>query len=126
MKPTIALTALAATAFVSTAAPAAPAAPADFTLGMAGNVPTLCRVDARPDAGTLEENCNSARGYAVYAEASPELAGATLVVDGREVPLSASGPTLVSRSDHADVAVRSLELRRSTPAGSLTFRIVPL
>jgi hypothetical protein len=122
MPPRIALTALMASALASTAA----AAPAGFELEMTGHVPTLCRAEARLDVGTLEEFCNHAGGYEVYAEASPELAGATLVVDGAELPLSASGPTLVSRSDHAAIASRSLELRGAAPGGVLTVRIVPL
>jgi hypothetical protein len=123
MPTRIAFTALAATALLSTAANAAPPA---FTLELTGHVPTLCRVEASLEAGTLAETCNAAAGYEVYAEESPELAGTVLVVDGREVPLSASGPTLVSRSDHADIATRSFALRRSAPSGTLTFRIVPL
>jgi len=105
---------------------AAAANPAGFALEMTGEVPTLCRVEARLDAGVLEEFCNAPRGYAVYAEPSAELAGAVLVVDGAELPLSASGPTRVSRSDHAGTATRSLQLRGSAGSGTLTFRIVPL
>jgi hypothetical protein len=123
MLPRIAFTTLTASALASTAAVAAPAG---FTLAMTGHVPTLCRAEVRLDLGTLEEFCNDADGYEVYAEPSPGLAGAVLVVDGAEIPLSASGPTLVSRSDHADIATRSLELRRAGPGGSLTIRIVPL
>ncbi len=121
MLPRIALTALAAAGL----APAA-AAQAGFALEATGHVPTVCRVEARLDAGVLEEFCNSGRGYAVYAEASPELAGAVLVVDGAELPLSTSGPTRVSHSDHAGIATRSLKLRGSAASGRLTFRIVPL
>src|SRR3954463_7798339 len=123
MLPRIALTALAASALASTAAAAAPAG---FALEMTGHVPTVCRVEARLDQGVLEESCNGAGGYEVYAEPSPELANAVLVVDGAEVALSASAPTRISRSDHADIATRSLELRGSSPSGTLTFRIVPL
>ncbi|MFL6845716.1 MAG: hypothetical protein ACJ8ER_12635 [Allosphingosinicella sp.] len=123
MLPRIALTTLAASALVSAASAAAPAG---FALEMTGNVPTVCRVEARLDAGVLEETCNQATGYEVFAEASPELAGAVLVVDGAEVALSASGPTRVSGSDHADIVTHKLELRRSGPSGTLTFRIVPL
>src|SRR5688572_847423 len=115
MLPRIALTAFTATALVST--PAVAAAPA-FTLEMIGHVPTIChtKVQVAPAAGavlagTMHEFCNNAAGYEIYAEHSPELAGAVLVVDGAAMPLSADGPTRVSRSDHADIAARSLELR---------------
>jgi hypothetical protein len=125
----IALTAVAASALVSTAAIAAP----DFTLEITGHVPTLCYAEVRLDAasrGAISEFCNDADGYEVYAERSPELANAVLVVDGVEVALSAEGPTRVSRSDHADIATRSLELRlpdgRAATNGTLSFRVVAL
>lgn len=134
MLPRIATTALAATALVST--PAVAASPA-FTLEMIGHVPTIChaKVEVAPStgaalAGTMSEFCNNAAGYEIFAEHSPELADAVLVVDGVEVSLSASGPTRVSRSDHADIATRSLELRlpdgRAAPNGTLSFRVVAL
>ena len=129
MLPRIALTAVAASALVSTAATATPS----FTLELTGQVPTICYAEVQLNAartGTIDEFCNDANGYEVYAEHSPELAGATLVVDGVEVALSAEGPTRVSRSDHADIATRSLELRlpdgRSAPNGTLSFRVVAL
>ena len=129
MLPRIAFTAVAASALVSTAATATPS----FTLEMTGHVPTICRAEVRLDSsrlGSMDEFCNGANGYEVYAEHSPELADAVLVVDGVEVPLSASGPTRVSSSDHADIATRSLELRlpdgRSAPNGTLSFRVVAL
>ena len=129
MLPRIALTAVAASALVSTAAAAAPS----FTLDLTGQVPTICYAEVQltvAKTGTLDEFCNDANGYEVYAEHSPELAGATLVVDGVEVALSAEGPTRVSRSDHADIATRSLELRlpdgRAAPNGTLSFRVVAL
>ena len=130
MLPRIALIAVAASALVSTAAAATPAS---FTLELTGHVPTICYAQAQLDVarlGTIDEFCNGANGYEVYAEHSPELADAVLVVDGVEVPLSASGPTRVSRSDHADIATRSLELRlpdgRAAPNGTLSFRVVAL
>ena len=129
MLPRIALTAVAASALVSTAAAATPS----FTLELTGHVPTICYAEVQLDVarlGTIDEFCNGANGYEVYAEHSPELADAVLVVDGVEVPLSASGPTRVSRSDHADIATRSLELRlpdgRAAPNGTLSFRVVAL
>lgn len=129
MLPRIALTAVAASALVSTAATATPS----FTLELTGQVPTICFAEVQLNAGrtgTIDEFCNGANGYEVYAEHSPELAGAKLVVDGVEVALSAEGPTRVSRSDHADIATRSLELRlpdgRAAPGGTLSFRVVAL
>jgi hypothetical protein len=137
MLPRIALTAFAASALVSTGAAASPIG---FTLELVGYAPIICHAEVRQNAavpsagrinlGTINEFCNGARGYEVYAEHSPELADAVLVVDGIDVPLSASGPTRVSRSDHADIATRSLELRlpdgRTAPNGTLSFRVVAL
>ena len=126
MLPRIALTAVAASALVSTAATATPS----FTLELTGQVPTICYADVQLNAGTMNEFCNDANGYDVYAEHSPELAGASLVVDGVEIALSAEGPTRVSGSDRADIASRSLELRlpdgRTPSTGSLSFRVVAL
>ena len=135
MLPRIVYTALAASALVSTGAAATSldAGPAGFTIEMTGHVPTICYAEVQLDVarpGLMNEFCNGANGYEIYAEHSPELADAVLVVDGVEVPLSASGPTRVSRSDHADIATRSLELRlpdgRTAPNGTLSFRVVAL
>ena len=137
MVPRIGYIALAALGLVSTAAGAAPAG---LELEIEGRVPTVCRAEVRgnlaaPEAGThalgtLDEYCNNPGGYEVHVLSSPELAGAKLVVDGVEIPLSASGPVLVSRSDHADIATHSLELQlpdgRASPNGILSFRIAPL
>lgn len=129
MLPRIALPLVAASALVSTAATATPS----FTLELTGHVPTICYAEVQLNVagpGTISEFCNHANGYEVYAEHSPDLAGAMLVVDGVEVALSADGPTRVSRSDRADIATRSIELRlpdgRAAPGGSLTFRVVAL
>ena len=130
MLPRIVFTALAASALVSTGAAASPAG---FTLEMTGHVPIICHAEVQLDVanrGTMSEFCNDANGYEIYAEHSPELADAVLVIDGVDVPLSASGPTRVSRSDHADIATRSLELRlpdgRTAPNGTISFRVVAL
>ena len=130
MLPRITLPLVAASALVSTAATAA--APS-FTLELTGYVPTICRAEVQlnlASPGTINEFCNNANGYEVYAEHSPDLADAVLVVDGVEVKLSADGPTRVSGSDHADIASRSLELRladgRTAANGTLSFRVVAL
>src|SRR5215213_10198410 len=122
MLPRIALTAFAASALASTGAIAAPLdGGAGFTLEMTGHVPLICHAEVQNNIatpqdgvvslGTLSEFCNDLNGYEVYAEHSAELADAVLVVDGVPVPLSAEGPTRVSRSDHANIATRSVELR---------------
>ena len=140
MLPRIALAAFAATAFASGAAAAQIDGQAGFSLELIGHVPTICRaevsnpiavpVDGKVSLGTMNEYCNVSSGYEIYADHSPHLAGAVLVVDGVDVPLSDAGPTRVSHSDHADIVSRSLELRlpdgRTLDGANLSFRIVPL
>jgi hypothetical protein len=109
-----------------------------YSIGITGFVPVICRatVDAtivrgdpgRNSLGELTEFCNSPNGYQVFVEGSPELADATIVVDGNRVPLAANGPTLISQSDGP--AIESHRLVLHTPSGnvggSLSFRIVAL
>jgi len=107
-------------------------------VGVSGFVPVMCRAtvnanivtakDGYAELGQLTEFCNSPRGYAVYADHSPELDDVSLIVDGKTVPLQAEGSTLISQSSEAAITHRTVAL--STPAdrstGTITFRIVPL
>jgi hypothetical protein len=133
---------LIASAFPASAvAPGVNIARADTTIAITGVVPVIChaRVDASSVVGTpgtinlgrLKEFCNSAHGYRVYADYSPSLAHAKLMVDGVPVPLQKDGSTLVSHSAKAAIDSRdlTLELPRKGPAtvsGSLSFRIEPI
>jgi hypothetical protein len=140
MLPRIALAAVAATAFASSATAAQLDGQTGFSLELVGHVPTICRAEientivaptsGKVSLGTMKEYCNVANGYEIYAEHSPGLAGAVLVVDGIDVALSDSGPTRISGSDHADIVSRSLELRlpdgRTLDGANLSFRVVPL
>lgn len=106
-----------------------------YTFRIQGLVPVICRATVqgatfvpqagRIDLGTLDEFCNSPGGYEVWAEHSPSLADAKLVVEGREVRLSHSGQTMVSQSLTAAVRKRplALELADGQATGSLTIRI---
>src|SRR4051812_743023 len=125
--PVLIAAALSAPAFAAEAG-----APA-FTLGVSGSVPVACRaeLDARfatgGPVGRLEELCNDPKGYEVYAEASPELAGASLVVDGVATPLSPGAPIRIVHSAKAGMTSRAVELRLPegrAAAGALSFRIV--
>ena len=78
------------------------------------------------ELGELNEFCNSPTGYQVFVDSSPELAGATLKVDGHAVTLSADGPTLLVSSAAPGMTARDLALSGSGAGGSLSFRIVPL
>ena len=110
---------------------------AGFTIGIEGNVPVVCRASFEASSvaagageislGKLSEFCNSANGYQLYVEASPELASAKLIVDGDAVALDGSAPTLVLTSDAPGIASRDVTLLAANSAGgSLSFRIVPL
>ena len=105
-----------------------------FTIGLSGFVPVICRasVDATvvaPGSGTvqlgaLNEFCNSPNGYVVVANYSASLGKATLLVDGKAVPLGADGTTIVTQSDTAAISTHELALQGARQ-GSLSFRIQP-
>ena len=105
-----------------------------FTIGLTGFVPVICRasVDATvvaPSAGTvqlgaLKEFCNSPNGYVVVANYSASLGQATLLVDGKAVPLGADGATIVTQSSTAAIGTHELALQGASQ-GSLSFRIEP-
>jgi hypothetical protein len=130
-----AATALCASLCFAFASPALAEAPR-YSIDIQGFVPVVCR--AKVDAGTvravpgkaelgqLHEFCNSASGYRVYADYSPELANARLVIDGRTVSLSGGGSTLISSSDAAAIATHdlALQLPQGVKGGSISFRIV--
>ncbi len=134
---------LVATALAATIAPANSFAPSvavgaqQFTIGVVGYVPVICRanVDANLVApvagtvslGTLKEFCNSPSGYRVVADYSPALAGSKLLIDGVKTPLGKSGSVVVSQSNRADIVARTveLELAKDGQTGSLSFRIEP-
>jgi hypothetical protein len=126
-----------ASALASSAAFAADVSsgPAAATFEITGFVPVICRANLQSNVvqvsggetklGALNEFCNSPRGYQVFVETSPELSGATLIIDGREVPLSDSGPILVSSSEGPATASRDVRIASGGGSGSLNFRIVP-
>ena len=135
--------ALAVAALGATIAPAGAFAPsvdvgsAQFAIGIVGYVPVICRanVDASsvaPVAGTtslgmLKEFCNSPTGYRVIADYSPTLAQAKLIVDGKPVPLTKDGSTVVTQSNSAQIADHALaiELPTNGQTGNISFRIEP-
>jgi len=108
-----------------------------YTIGFTGIVPTICRasLDANvvpaggreTSLGQLNEFCNSPNGYQIFVETSPELADATLIVDGQTVSLAGNGPVLVAASDGPNILSRNVSLSSPNGAGgSLSFRIVAL
>lgn len=109
-----------------------------FTIGISGFVPVICRASVsaatvtptpgKVSLGELNEFCNSPNGYRVHAQYSGSLATAKLIVDGRPVALEADGDSIISHSTRAAMDSRSLELEleRGVEAGALSFRIEPL
>ena len=109
-----------------------------YRIGVQGYVPVICRISvdaaqidtsaATASLGNLNEFCNNGRGYQVVADYSPVLAGASLIVDGVEVPLNNSGTVMVSRSANPAMINRKVELKLAGSAqpGALSFRIMPL
>lgn len=131
---------LIATAMIGGPATAVPDAPgsSSYSIGITGLVPVICRASvdttivrgaaARNSLGNLNEFCNNPNGYQVFVEASPELANATIVVDGNRVPLAANGPTLISSSNGPSIVSHQLVLHTPTgnANGSLSIRVVAL
>src|SRR5438270_4995510 len=123
--------ALCASAFLATPSLAKGAS---YTIDIQGFVPVICRAQVQATAvpaaageaslGKLTEFCNDAHGYRVYADYSPALAAADLVVDGRIVHLSHAGSTMISQSQYAAIASHDVSLRlpQGVSGGSISFR----
>jgi hypothetical protein len=111
---------------------------AQYTIGISGFVPVVCRatVDAamvpaqggQVSLGSLNEFCNNPNGYEVYADYSANMAKASLLVDGQKVPLGKDGTTRVTKSNRAGIAAHavSLDLPKGVEPGTISFRIVAL
>ena len=109
-----------------------------FTIGISGFVPVICRAsveqtmvapqEGQVSLGALKEFCNSPTGYSIQADYSPSLAHAKIIVDGRPVPLGKSGTAEITKSNKAGIATRDLQLDlpKGVEGGSVSFRIVPL
>jgi hypothetical protein len=136
------LAAVAAVIAASNASAVAPGIAVDsgqFTIGISGYVPVICRASvgaslapvsgANVDLGGLNEFCNSPNGYEVYADYAPSLASASLIVDGQKINLSNGGSTRISKSSQAAIATHSVALdlsKSQNVGGSISFRIVAL
>lgn len=80
------------------------------------------------DLGQFAELCNDRHGFRITMSHGAELAGAELMVDGRAIPLSASGQTVIVDENQPMERVQSVQLRvngtlAETP--SISFRIEP-
>jgi hypothetical protein len=109
---------------------------ASYSIGITGYVPVICRAELSASVvpanagatslGHLNQFCNSANGYQIFVDSSPELANATLTVGGRQVTLSDSGSTLVAASEGPAITSDDVVLQSEGAGGSLSFRIVAL
>ncbi len=109
-----------------------------YVLSITGFVPVICRASVEattvPAAagevslGTLNEFCNSANGYEIYAEHSAALAGGSIVVAGQRIRLSDTGSTRIRMSDRAAIQSNgvSLDVPEGVTSAQIAFRIVPL
>lgn len=106
------------------------------TITISGQVPLVCRVSvdnsasamlsANGNKSLLREFCNNGAGYRVVASFSKQLAAGRLVVDGRTIPLNASGEVVVSDVASAASSVRTIAVEGDAKlAGSIRFRIEP-
>jgi hypothetical protein len=117
--------------------PSVAAGGSQYTIGVVGFVPVICRANVEatvvsPKAGTvslgtLNEFCNSPSGYRVMADFSPGLVDAKLVVDGKKLELGSGGSVVVSESSRAAITARNLELQlpKDGKTGTLSFRVEP-
>lgn len=106
------------------------------TITISGQVPLVCRVSvdnsasamlsANGNKSLLREFCNNGAGYRVVASFSKQLAAGRLIVDGRTIPLNASGEVVVSDVASAASSVRTIAVEGDAKlAGSIRFRIEP-
>jgi hypothetical protein len=120
-------------------APASLNGAAAYTMDVRGFVPVVCRVSvdqslvrpaekqAQIQLGTLQEFCNSPNGYEVWVDHAPGLHTAAFYVDGRRVPASPQGSTLISTSSNAAIRSHDLALDLGEAGAlppSLSLRIV--
>lgn len=142
MKPPSLITSFILGAALAVSAPAwaeepATGAQSQFHLDISGQVPVTCRVlidttivpsaAGRSSLGKMREFCNNPAGYRVVMD-RPAIDGpATLIVDGREIPLTAMGVVIVSQSPRAAVAEHQveIELSQAWAGGAVVFRIEP-
>ena len=118
------------------AQPGSPSGSVSYSIGITGYVPVVCRAELSASVvpasagatslGHLNPFCNSANGYQIFVDSSPELANATLTVGGRQVTLSGSGSTLVTASEGPAITSDDVVLQSEGAGGSLSFRIVAL
>jgi hypothetical protein len=107
-----------------------------FRLGL--NVPTICRIDVRGPVGAAtgagsavaEEFCNAPAGYRVLAiHPGADGSGLSFEYDGRRVPASAGGTTVLVEEQTAAHHVRPFAVihprQGQASLANVTLQIVP-
>ena len=131
----VALAALGSLA-TATAGLAQPRARETYGLGLAGVVPVICSATVsagvatagpgRTPIGRLNILCNDPAGYQVWVDYPPALAMGSVVLDGRQIPMSAAGKTLILASPTAGRAAYDLAIEAASAVDvrQINIRIV--
>lgn len=107
------------------------------TIHLRAHVPVYCNVELLPSLGSglaervvnlgmTQEFCNSPRGYRIILQHPADLPGAAVISDSVRIPLSESGETVLSDSDHAGFRFRHVALdvgEEGTPINRIHLRI---
>jgi len=108
---------------------------ASSTIEITGTVSVICKVNelaqqtvsgTEVNLGNITEFCNNPAGYQLWVDYTPGITGETLYIDGRAVPLSVSGSTMIDSSATASVQSHNLSISGPTTPASLSMRMVPL
>ena len=78
--------------------------------GLAGEIAALGQDEGVVSLGMSQEICNAPRGYRVILQHPANMPGAAIISDHDRIPLSDSGETILSNSDHPGIRLRQLAL----------------
>jgi hypothetical protein len=106
------------------------------SMSLEAYVPVACSVgfsfapsrfnnDGLATLGRTDETCNSGSGYRLFARATGDVDGTSLIVDGREVDLAPGREVLLVDEDGAGSIARKIDYYSETlsDGGSLQLRI---
>jgi hypothetical protein len=104
-------------AAVAAASAATSASAVGWTIELKGTVQLVCKAELTQSAapsgsgvvtlGPLNELCNDGNGFEVYAT-TPAGTGGAFLVDGKSVPVSSSGQTVIDASPSAVIMTHQL------------------
>lgn len=102
-------------------------ASASSRIELRGTVPLICRYEVNSsvvsvqngtaDFGAVEQFCNSGSGYVFAVHHSPEFHG-LFIVDGRAVPASETGTTILERSNAPTAGAITLRVEKMEPGAA--------